>query len=635
MAITDKKISTTYAGKDISSLSDKPNQDGITGSQLKARFDQLPKEIIPKYNALIDELNDTVLPSKADQSTTYTKTESDNLLSNKYDKSETYSKTESDGLLDLKMGIDDVIVVKEVTAETLAEGSQATASVTKASDGLTFGFGVPKGDKGDTPKKADIGLDNVDNTSDANKPVSTAQATINTSLSNSVDQVGTRFVKALKTNLKSALTPLSILIMGDSTSSATNKWFYTAMQQLAAKYPKYTFLHSLWDDTLQCYQTPTVMQTGSDGAGHVVITNSYIYASDTASLRITGDIDIRMKISLDDWSPASECLLASKFGSSGTRGWALGVNASKQLYWWWSADGTNLLGGDVASARSSVGMTVNDGDAIWIRATMDVDNGASGKTMKFYTSADGVAWTQLGTDIVSAGTTSIYATTGTMFINGRGASEYSGKVYYLELRKGIDGEIVTSPNFAMSVSININASMVNAFLDNQGIKWIITTGVSLRVGSPAVMLLNGSTASKRLDYSTDVTRFAKQTPIDPSLVFISYSHNEGGAMDYLTAYPAFINQILTKWANAGIVCCTQNPKKTPTAVSDILAHQARCNLIARITATKDCGLVDAYTAFLDTGAPEDYVTSDGVHPTQAGYDLWRDEALKYLSIALK
>ena len=55
MAILDKKVSEIYSGRDISSLSDRPNQDGMTGTQLKARFDQLGKEVIPKYNDLIDE----------------------------------------------------------------------------------------------------------------------------------------------------------------------------------------------------------------------------------------------------------------------------------------------------------------------------------------------------------------------------------------------------------------------------------------------------------------------------------------------------------------------------------------------------------------------------------------------------
>ena len=57
MAITDKKISVVYSGRDIASLSDHPNQDGMTATNLKARFDQLGKEVIPNFNDLIDELN--------------------------------------------------------------------------------------------------------------------------------------------------------------------------------------------------------------------------------------------------------------------------------------------------------------------------------------------------------------------------------------------------------------------------------------------------------------------------------------------------------------------------------------------------------------------------------------------------
>ena len=57
MAITDKKISEIYSGRDIASLSDRPNEDGVQASDLKARFDQLGKEVIPNFNDLIDELN--------------------------------------------------------------------------------------------------------------------------------------------------------------------------------------------------------------------------------------------------------------------------------------------------------------------------------------------------------------------------------------------------------------------------------------------------------------------------------------------------------------------------------------------------------------------------------------------------
>lgn len=56
MALIDKKVSEAYSGRDISSLSDRPNEDGLTAQDLKARFDQLGKEVIPKYNQVIDIL---------------------------------------------------------------------------------------------------------------------------------------------------------------------------------------------------------------------------------------------------------------------------------------------------------------------------------------------------------------------------------------------------------------------------------------------------------------------------------------------------------------------------------------------------------------------------------------------------
>ncbi|MBQ5973380.1 MAG: hypothetical protein IJL69_04200, partial [Oscillospiraceae bacterium] len=58
MALRDHKVDTgsDYTGKDVESLPDAPT---ITAAQLKARFDSLVKKVVvPKYNALIDELGE-------------------------------------------------------------------------------------------------------------------------------------------------------------------------------------------------------------------------------------------------------------------------------------------------------------------------------------------------------------------------------------------------------------------------------------------------------------------------------------------------------------------------------------------------------------------------------------------------
>lgn len=56
MALTDYKASEIFGGVDIASLSDRPNEDGITTPQLKARFDYLIKNMIPLHNSLINAL---------------------------------------------------------------------------------------------------------------------------------------------------------------------------------------------------------------------------------------------------------------------------------------------------------------------------------------------------------------------------------------------------------------------------------------------------------------------------------------------------------------------------------------------------------------------------------------------------
>ena len=62
MSIKDLKFDTSdFSGKDISSLPDRPGDSGITGQQLKERFDLIPKMVVALggFNNLIDELGKT------------------------------------------------------------------------------------------------------------------------------------------------------------------------------------------------------------------------------------------------------------------------------------------------------------------------------------------------------------------------------------------------------------------------------------------------------------------------------------------------------------------------------------------------------------------------------------------------
>lgn len=163
-----------------------------------------------------------------------------------------------------------------------------------------------------------------------------------------------------------------------------------------------------------------------------------IYVPDQASFDITGDFDLRVLVSLDDWTPGAQQTLICRDEGSVDRTWVLYMltNGRPQFLWWDS-------GGTLRSATASINPTVADGAQLYIRVTLDVDNGAGGNSARFYSSTDGLNWTQIGTTQTQAFVTSIRATTAQITIgyaqNGYGIQ---GKFYKAELRNGIDGTVV-------------------------------------------------------------------------------------------------------------------------------------------------------------------------------------------------
>ena len=129
MAISDLKFqSSDFTGKDIASLADRPGDSGMTAAQLKARFDQIPKMMVAlgNFNDLIDAL------------------------------------TASGGASEIGAANEDV-------------GGDNVQEVLDALSGWIAGH-LADLDNPHAVKKAQVGLGNADNTSDADKPVSTAQA---------------------------------------------------------------------------------------------------------------------------------------------------------------------------------------------------------------------------------------------------------------------------------------------------------------------------------------------------------------------------------------------------------------------------------------------------------------------------
>jgi len=435
-----------------------------------------------------------------------------------------------------------------------------------------------------------------------------------------------RFVKALGTRLSNKIEPACILAQGDSTGNGTNEWVYLMSQYLAQKLPNHTTTYRLWNDAVQGYDAPIIMQTGSSGDAYALMTGvagSFISTSDKSILQITGDLDVACKVLLDNWTSVAAPILISKFGAAGNRGWALYLNGGAVPYLWWSEDGTNQY-----TKNPGIALPFVDGQPLWIRFKFDVNNGQSGNTITFYTSSDGVNWIQLGVPIVTPGITSIFASTAPLEFGSRtnGMDTWSGKVYEAIVRNGINGNIVASPNLDLAFPIGSVS-----FKDVEGNVWTKNGSVVLGNGSPGILILNASHPGAAIAYSTDETRFALQTPIEPQLAFINYGHNQGSNVDIQSTYEGLCTQLITKYPNTGVVCIAQNPQRAPEV--NITPHAIRCRQISMLSAKNNYGLVDVYRKFIETGNIDNYML-DGCHPNPAGSNLWRDEVIKFLQVAV-
>lgn len=200
----------------------------------------------------------------------------------------------------------------------------------------------------------------------------------------------------------------------------------------------------------------------------------YATTPDAAALDITGDIDVRFDATLANWCLADYPSNGQSFfdrteligkSASGQVSWILYARLSR-LYLEWSTDGSAL-----STAESTVDLPLTSSGRLAVRATLDVDNGASGHTVTFYTS-DSISgtWTQLGDAVVGSGTTSIHSGTAALRIGdvpGVPYSEAIGLVHGAEVRSGIGGSAVANPDFTAQ------SSGTTSFADGAGRTWTL------------------------------------------------------------------------------------------------------------------------------------------------------------------
>ena len=191
----------------------------------------------------------------------------------------------------------------------------------------------------------------------------------------------------------------------------------------------------------------TGVEFGNTSEDYLRVTGTsgdYASTPDAAGLDITGDIDLRVKVALDDWTPAAESTLIAKYTATGDeRSYALAVTTGGNLILRWTEDGSTEL-----TETSSAAVSASNGGTIWVRATLDVDDGASDAQVTFYTSSDGSTWTQLGAVQAVGATTSIYASTAVLELGSQSegtVNRAAGKIFRAEVLSGIGGSAVAAP----------------------------------------------------------------------------------------------------------------------------------------------------------------------------------------------
>lgn len=172
---------------------------------------------------------------------------------------------------------------------------------------------------------------------------------------------------------------------------------------------------------------------------------SYLSTPDSVATSVTGDIDIRMQLSVVDWTPSVTMTLFAKGSWTSPMNPAYAINLM-------TTGVLKFFIGDTSSSYVQVDSTVAtgfaDGSSHWIRVTRVRSTGV----VTYFTSADGVTWTQLGaTQVLSAGTFINDSPSPTWIGNfldttpsTPGAQPTNGKIYYVDVRNGIDGTIVAS-----------------------------------------------------------------------------------------------------------------------------------------------------------------------------------------------
>ncbi|MFD5425205.1 hypothetical protein [Streptomyces sp. NPDC127084] len=194
---------------------------------------------------------------------------------------------------------------------------------------------------------------------------------------------------------------------------------------------------------------------------------------DHASLDVAGDIDVRVEATADWYVTGKSQMLIGKWSSTdGQQSWNMRAFNGLLVFNW-------TTGGGSGTSAFVQGTIPGGLRRAAFRATLDIDNGAGGKTATLYwsTSMSGT-WTQFAQGTI-AGTSAIFASTTPVEIapsqpaNNPPRLPLEGRVHRAEIRSGIGGTVVASPDFRSQTA------GATSFADSAGRTWTVAGAASI------------------------------------------------------------------------------------------------------------------------------------------------------------
>lgn len=304
---------------------------------------------------------------------------------------------------------------------------------------------------------------------------------------------------------------------------------------------------------------------------------------DSAATSITGSLDLRAKVDPDGWASWGDMSVIAKFnGTTGAYRFFIDNNGEIAFL--------RYKSGNVYQESYSNVVGGVTGTPLWIRVTFDSTTG----TVTFYKSADGSSWTSLGLNPGATITSGASVDDTLPLIVGgdsSGSSYFAGKIYWAEVRNGINGTVVaaTNPSLNTSGSTTWTAATGETWtLNRTGSAPYVDVAAPLTVTASTVLPSNGLAYMRLVDrraaYRWTGTSVGANVTCSLSLLGFKNTSTAGSYTSLISTYTADPNPLLVDSATSSAQAFTDangtttvNVTIDPELVFSVAGRSSACN----------------------------------------------------------